>query len=66
VCIGAIVALIESYTKYWVMLVRPITRRVQRRIAHQTTIWMFRFYPDDNLLIPLLVALLAGLLPHIM
>jgi len=61
--IGLVVAIVESYTKYWVLLLHPVTRRVQRLIAHKTTVWLFRFYPDDNLLIPLTVALLMGLLP---
>ena len=64
-CIGLIVALIESYTKYWVRLVRPVTRRVQKRIAHHTTLWLLRFYPDDNLVIPVAVAILAGILPSL-
>jgi dolichol kinase len=64
-CIGLIVALVESYTKYWVMFVRPITRRVQNLIAHQTTVWLFQLYPDDNLVIPLTVAILAGILSQI-
>ncbi len=64
--IGLVVAIVESYTKYWVLFLRPVTRRVQRLIAHKTTVWLFRFYPDDNLLIPLTVALLMGILPWFM
>lgn len=59
--IGLIVALVESYTKYWVHLLRPVTRRFQKMVFHRATVWLFRLYPDDNLLIPLLVALLIGI-----
>jgi dolichol kinase len=64
-CIGVIVALVETYTTYGVALVRPLTRRFQKRIAHQSTLWLFRLYPDDNLLIPLMVAILAGVLSRL-
>lgn len=60
VAIGLIVALVESYTKYWVQAVHPVTRRVQRVIFHKATVWLFRLYPDDNLLIPLTTAFLIG------
>lgn len=59
--IGFIVAVVESYTKYWVHLLHPVTRRFQKMVFHRATVWLFRFYPDDNLLIPLLVALLIGI-----
>jgi dolichol kinase len=61
-CIGLIVAIVESYTKYWVGFVRPITRRVQKLVAHRATRWVMSLYPDDNLVIPLAVAALAGIL----
>lgn len=64
-CIAGIVALIESYTKYWVILVRPLTRQVQRHIAHHAARWIIWLYPDDNLVIPVAVAILAGLLPMV-
>jgi len=60
--IGLIVALIESYTKDYVSLVRPLTRRLQHRLTHSATVWLFRLYPDDNLVVPLAVAVLAGLI----
>lgn len=59
--IGLIVALVESYTKYWVHVLHPVTRRFQKLVFHRATVWLFRLYPDDNLLIPLLVALLIGI-----
>lgn len=65
-CIAGIVALIESYTKYWVTLVRPLTRRVQRHIVHHAAQWLLWIYPDDNFVIPVAVAILAGLLPLIL
>lgn len=65
-CIAAIVAVIESYTKYWVALARPVTRRVQRRLAHRAAQWLLQLYPDDNLVVPVAVAILAGLLPQIL
>jgi len=58
--IGLIVALVESYTKYWVQMVHPVTRRLQRAVFHKATVWLFRLYPDDNLMIPLTTALLIG------
>jgi len=64
-CIALIVAVIESYTKYWVVLVRPMTRRIQRHIIHHATEWLLWVYPDDNLVIPVAVAILTGLLPQI-
>ncbi len=66
VCIAGIVALVESYTKYWVTLVRPVTRRLQRHIVHHAAQWLLWLYPDDNLVIPVTVAILAGLLPLIL
>lgn len=65
-CIAAIVALIESYTKYWVTLARPLTRRLQRHIVHHAAQWLLWLYPDDNFVIPVAVAILAGLLPLIL
>jgi dolichol kinase len=62
-CIGIIVALVENYTKYCVALISPITSRLKKHIATPATLWLFSLYPDDNLLIPLATALLAGLLP---
>lgn len=62
-CVAAIVAIVESYTKYWVLMLHPLTQRVQRHIRYKATTWLFRLYPDDNLLIPLTVALLLGILP---
>ncbi len=62
---GLLVALIESYTKYWVIWAHPLTVRVQRAIAHHSTVWLFRFYPDDNLLIPLTVAMFVGMLSRL-
>lgn len=59
-CVAIIVALIESYTKYWVNLIHPLTRRLQRLFSHHATLWLLRFYPDDNLLIPLASAVLVG------
>lgn len=61
-CIGAIVALIENYTKHWVILVRPLTKQIQNLIRHWATEWLFHFYPDDNLTIPLATAFLAVIL----
>lgn len=58
-CIGAGVAMVETYTKNWVAFVRPLTRRAQNAIRHRAIEWTFKFYPDDNLVIPLLVAGLA-------
>ncbi len=63
-CIAAIVAVIESYTKYWVTLARPLTRRVQGYLAHRAARWLLQLYPDDNFVVPVAVALLAGLLPQ--
>lgn len=60
--IGLIVAVVESYTKYWVHMLQPVTCRVQRVLLHRATLWVLRLYPDDNLLIPLMVALLVGIL----
>jgi len=65
-CIAGIVALIESYTKYWVTLARPLTRRIQRHIVHHAAQWLLWIYPDDNFVIPVAVAILAGLLPLIL
>jgi len=65
-CIAGIVALIESYTKYWVTAARPLTRQVQRHIAHHAARWITWLYPDDNLVIPVAVAILAGLLPLVL
>ncbi|HNR30848.1 MAG TPA: hypothetical protein PKI11_08150 [Candidatus Hydrogenedentes bacterium] len=64
--IGFIVALVESYTKYWVHHLHPVTRRVQRKIFHRATVWLFRLYPDDNLLIPLTVAVMIGIVSLVM
>ena len=60
--IGMIVALVESYTKYWVHALHPVTHQFQKMVFHRGTVWLFRLYPDDNLLIPLLVAALIGVL----
>jgi dolichol kinase len=62
--IGFIVALVESYTAHGVALVRPLTTYFHSRIARRTAFWLSRFYPDDNLLIPLTVAFLASILPQ--
>jgi len=61
---SAIVALMETYTKYLVVVVRPITRQVQNLIRHRTTLWLLHFWPDDNLFAPLAVAVLIGVLPN--
>ncbi len=65
-CIAGIVALIESYTKYWVLLAQPLTRWLQRHIVHRAVRWVLWLYPDDNLVIPVATAILAGLLPLIL
>ncbi len=60
--ISLLCALIETYTPSIVKLVRPLTRKVQRPLLAGPAEMLTKLYPDDNLLIPLVIWLLAFLL----
>lgn len=60
--ISAFAGFVESYTAYFVALVEPLTLRFHSQLTHDAVVWLMRVYPDDNLMIPLTVAALAGIL----
>ena len=60
--IGATVALTETYAKHWVSWLSPLTLRLRRCFAGPVADSLERFYPDDNLLVPLVIGLMAFIL----
>lgn len=57
--VAIIVSLAEAYTYKLVAILHPFTAAVASGLSSKpVTAWMTRIYPDDNLTIPLLVALL--------
>ncbi len=51
-----VVGLLEAHTGWGVRLVSPLTGRLHALVPQPTRKWLVRFYPDDNLLIPLSMA----------
>jgi len=58
-CLGAIAAVVESYTMEGVVMVRPLTIRFQNAVRHWIIEWLFRFFPDDNFAVPIAIAFSA-------
>ncbi|MFA7691623.1 MAG: hypothetical protein WCX86_01870 [Candidatus Hydrogenedentales bacterium] len=64
--VAVIVALVEAYSRNWMQRLQPLTRRLQRSLTHPGTRWLIQVYPDDNFVVPLLVAVLLGLLRNVL
>jgi len=56
--IALVVGLLEAHTGWGVRLISPITERIRGGFPRRAAHWLRRFYPDDNLVIPLATALL--------
>lgn len=56
--ISLVCGLVETYTPQLVILVRPITKIIQRPLKNRNTQLLTKLYPDDNLLIPLVIWIL--------
>jgi dolichol kinase len=63
--IAALTAVVEGYVGRWVRLTQRLAVRAQEHLSPRVTVWLRRVYPDDNLLIPLMVALLSEVLSRI-
>lgn len=54
--IALAVGLLEAHTGWGVRLLSPLTERVRWSFSRRAAHWLRRFYPDDNLVIPLATA----------